>query len=103
MRADLKESILGKFNNGDVTLESVDSLLGFEADAVCHRIEIPALYLHGKDDELIDPVESERLCELTGGTTKELRVLPGVDHNMPVSARRELVFDHVVGWFERHL
>jgi uncharacterized protein len=103
MIADLKDSLRGKYNNSYVSLEGVDSLFGFSAEAVCGRIGVPSLYLHGEDDELIDPSESKRLCELTGSATKEFRLLPGLDHNMPMSARRESVFDHVVGWFERHL
>lgn len=93
----------GSMNSNYMTIASLESLLKYRPEEQCPNIEIPMLYLHGEEDELVDPFEARHMLELTKSPVKELAILKGLDHNMPIHARRQEVFDRVVDWFERYL
>ena len=98
-----REAMKCNYNNDFVTLEGVESMHGFKAEAVSENIDVPILYLHGGLDNLVDPSESKSMYGLTASQVKALKILEGIDHNMPMHPERERVFKEVVDWFVLHL
>ena len=97
------DRLWGSCNNNYMTLAGMESLLKFKPQEQCPNITVPILFLHGSEDELVDPEEGRSMCALCASEIKEFRLLEGLDHNMPINPRCQEVFDHVVDWFERYL
>jgi uncharacterized protein len=57
----------------------------------------PVLFLHGADDDIVDPGESRRLAE-AAGQTAELRILGGAGNRLNADPRAVAL---LLGWLER--
>lgn len=101
--ANTLDRVWGSANSNYMTLDSLESLLKYRPLDVCHQITIPILFLHGAQDELVDPDEGQSLCDAVASQIKEFRLLEGLDHNMPIHPNRQRMFDLVVDWFDRYL
>jgi alpha-beta hydrolase superfamily lysophospholipase len=63
----------------------------------------PLLVVHGSDDRLI-PVEGSRLLvDAVGSTDVELKIYPGLYHEVFNEPEQEQVLDDVVGWLNARL
>ncbi|ABK68511.1 alpha/beta hydrolase [Mycobacterium avium subsp. avium] len=63
----------------------------------------PLLVVHGSDDRLIPVAGSRRLVECVGSADVELKVYPGLYHEVFNEPEREQVLDDVVGWITARL
>ncbi|GAB4994533.1 monoacylglycerol lipase [Mycobacterium avium subsp. hominissuis] len=63
----------------------------------------PLLVVHGSDDRLIPVAGSRRLVESVGSADVELKVYPGLYHEVFNEPEREQVLDDVVGWITARL
>lgn len=63
----------------------------------------PLLVVHGEQDRLISVAGSRRLVECVGSTDVELKVYPGLYHEVFNEPEREQVLDDVVAWITARL
>jgi alpha-beta hydrolase superfamily lysophospholipase len=63
----------------------------------------PLLVVHGSDDRLIPVAGSHRLVECVGSTDVELKVYPGLYHEVFNEPEREQVIGDVVSWITARL
>ncbi|OBF67248.1 hydrolase [Mycobacterium sp. 852002-51971_SCH5477799-a] len=63
----------------------------------------PLLVVHGEQDRLISVAGSRRLVECVGSTDVELKVYPGLYHEVFNEPEREQVLDDVVSWITTRL
>lgn len=63
----------------------------------------PLLVVHGSDDRLIPVAGSRRLVECVGSADVELKVYPGLYHEVFNEPERKQVLDDVVGWITARL
>ncbi|OBI17106.1 hydrolase [Mycobacterium sp. E2327] len=63
----------------------------------------PLLVVHGSDDRLIAVDGSRRLVECVGSTDVELKVYPGLYHEVFNEPEREQVLGDVVAWISKRL
>ncbi len=63
----------------------------------------PLLVVHGSDDRLIPTDGSHRLVECVGSSDVELKVYPGLYHEVFNEPERDQVLDDVVGWITERL
>ncbi|EUA43954.1 dienelactone hydrolase family protein [Mycobacterium xenopi 4042] len=63
----------------------------------------PLLVVHGSQDRLIDVEGSRRLVECVGSSDVELKVYPGLYHEVFNEPERNQVLDDVVLWINARL
>ena len=63
----------------------------------------PLLVVHGSDDRLIPLAGSRRLVGCVGSTDVELKVYPGLYHEVFNEPERDQVLDDVVSWITKRL
>ena len=63
----------------------------------------PLLVVHGSDDGLIPVDGSRRLVDCVGSTDVELKVYPGLYHEVFNEPERDQVLDDVVSWITKRL
>ena len=63
----------------------------------------PLLVVHGAEDRLIPVDGSRRLVECVGSTDVELKVYPGLYHEVFNEPERDQVLDDVVSWISTRL
>jgi alpha-beta hydrolase superfamily lysophospholipase len=63
----------------------------------------PLLVVHGEQDRLISVAGSRRLVECVGSTDVELKVYPGLYHEIFNEPERDQVLDDVVSWITARL
>jgi alpha-beta hydrolase superfamily lysophospholipase len=63
----------------------------------------PLLVVHGSDDGLIPVDGSRRLVDCVGSTDVELKVYPGLYHEVFNEPERNQVLDDVVSWITKRL
>jgi alpha-beta hydrolase superfamily lysophospholipase len=66
-------------------------------------LHAPLLVVHGSDDRLIPVDGSRRLVECVGSTDVELKVYPGLYHEVFNEPERGQVLDDVVSWITKRL
>jgi alpha-beta hydrolase superfamily lysophospholipase len=66
-------------------------------------LHAPLLVVHGSDDRLIPVDGSRRLVECVGSTDVELKVYPGLYHEVFNEPERDQVLDDVVSWITKRL
>lgn len=78
---------------------------GFPAPSpqVARKVRVPMLILHGADDRVVRPAQSEALQRLLNdaGVPNERIVWPGIGHDLDRSRTAE-VLSAIRAWFERH-
>jgi acylglycerol lipase len=87
-------------HNGKMTARMLSELFGamqkIQADAA--RIEIPLLLLHGGADAMTAPQGSRFLYEHINSDNKQLKIYPGLYHEIFNEPEREAVFGDVIEW-----
>jgi alpha-beta hydrolase superfamily lysophospholipase len=63
----------------------------------------PLLVVHGSDDRLVPVDGSRRLVECVGSTDVELKVYPGLYHEVFNEPERAQVLGDVVSWISQRL
>jgi len=66
-------------------------------------ITAPLLVVHGADDQLISAEGSRRLMECVGSRDRELKIYPGLFHEVFNEPERDRVLDDVVDWIQERL
>jgi alpha-beta hydrolase superfamily lysophospholipase len=66
-------------------------------------LHAPLLVVHGSDDRLIPLAGSRRLIECVGSADVELKVYPGLYHEVFNEPERDQVLDDVVSWITKRL
>jgi alpha-beta hydrolase superfamily lysophospholipase len=69
--------------------------------ASADRVRVPMLLLHGGDDPLCPSEGSRRFFEGLSSPASDLRVYPGLRHEIFNEPERESVFEDVLGWMRR--
>lgn len=69
--------------------------------AAADRVRVPMLVLHGGDDALCLPEGSRRFFEGLSAPGGDLRIYPGLRHEIFNEPERETVFEDVLGWMRR--
>jgi len=64
-------------------------------------IEVPTLVLHGEDDPIC-PVEGSRSFANALAPRSELRIYPGLRHEIFNEPEREAIFEDIADWLRRH-
>jgi len=75
-------------------------LVGESMDRRAPAITAPLLVVHGEDDQLVPAEGSRRLVRCVGSADVELKVYPGLYHEVFNEPEREQVLDDVVGWIQ---
>lgn len=87
----------------DVPLESVYfGLIRNNPYVYASDINAPLMVIHGDADTII-PIESTYRVIERVHSKKELVVIPGGIHALPVSDQRAMVFSHALRWFRENL
>jgi alpha-beta hydrolase superfamily lysophospholipase len=76
----------------------VDSIVGFGNDRKIKKVRIPALIIHGEDDEIIPVAEGRALYALSGAMQKEALFIPGAGHNDLMEAAWDAYIDAIVSF-----
>ncbi len=97
------EACTDKDVNCYLTLDSLMNLLKYKPIEKCQYIHNPIFFIHGEDDVLVPPMESQIMYEKVPTREKRIKLYKGVDHNIPRAAGREAVFKDIVGWFKDSL
>jgi len=63
----------------------------------------PLLVVHGGDDQLVPVAGSHRLVDCVGSSDVELKVYPGLYHEVFNEPERDQVLDDVVSWITKRL
>jgi len=66
-------------------------------------IELPVKIIHGDHDPLVDPDYSPYLHDLIAAEDKDLKLYPGLYHEIHQEKVKEQVFGDILNWYERHL
>ena len=66
-------------------------------------LSAPLLVVHGSDDRLIPVAGSRRLVECVGSTDVELKIYPGLYHEVFNEPERDQVLNDVVSWINSRL
>ncbi|HZG76798.1 MAG TPA: alpha/beta hydrolase [Paenibacillus sp.] len=69
--------------------------------AEAHRVTLPLLLLHGGADEVIAPEPSLLFGERVASADKDVRLLPGLHHEVLNEPERDDVLRDIVGWLDR--
>lgn len=67
------------------------------------RIALPLLLLHGEADSLTAPEGSRFLFEQVGSNDRQLKVYPGLYHEIFNEPERDAVIGDVIDWIDKHL
>lgn len=89
----LRQMTLGM---GAAFLTAVGRTLG-----AAHLVRVPMLLLHGGDDPLCLPAGSRGFFESLSVPASDLRVYPGLRHEIFNEPEREAVFEDMLGWMRR--
>src|SRR3989338_6226400 len=60
-----------------------------------HRVKVPVLVIHSKDDAIAHPLSSQFVYDRIGSEKKELVMLDEVNHNPLTSKRRDIIFGKI--------
>lgn len=74
-----------------------------EVQANAARITLPILLLHGAQDGLTAPAGSEFLYQHVGSADKNLRLYPGLYHEIFNEPEQQQVLGDMVAWMDRHV
>lgn len=82
-------------------VEMFDAMKRVERGA--SKIALPILLMHGSDDSLTTPEGSKLLCDWVCSTDKQLKIYPGLYHEIFNEPEREQVLQDMLEWCEARL
>lgn len=68
-----------------------------------HKVKVPVLLIHSRDDYASSPRSSEYIFEKIGSEDKELFIFNSYEHNPLISSSRDIVFNKILAFFETHV
>ena len=71
--------------------------------AEAHKIKLPITILHGSDDKLVAPSDSQLLYDTVSSTDKTLKFYEGYYHEVFNEPGRDVVFADIQAWLEKQL
>ncbi len=74
---------------------------GQQTLAAASQTQVPALLLHGADDPIASPTGSSRFAAALSSPDSELRVIPGLRHEILNEPEWETVLGDILDWIER--
>lgn len=88
-----------------VSVRFYNELLRAQAAALTEadRIRLPLLLLHGEADEIIDPQQSLEFGRRVSSPDKEVRLLPGLHHEIMNEPERDEVLQEIADWLDRRV
>ncbi|MGB5326433.1 MAG: lysophospholipase [Pseudomonadales bacterium] len=84
-----------------LVVEMFDAMQRLEQQA--QNISLPLLLLHGGDDKLTAPEGSRLLCEWVCSADKQVKIYPGLYHEIFNEPEREQVMQDVLEWCDARL
>jgi alpha-beta hydrolase superfamily lysophospholipase len=81
--------------------EALGGIARVEADGAA--IKVPLLLLHGTADRVTPPAGSQLLASHASSSDKQLRLYPGLYHDLIHEPERDTVLSDIVGWVSVHL
>ena len=60
-----------------------------------HKIEMPSLIIHSRDDSITHPLSSQFVYDKINSSEKELLMLDDVNHNPLTSKRKDIIFNKI--------
>ena len=75
------------------TLDAIGEVAG-----MLHTITLPVLIMHGTADQISDPVGSQRIYDSVGSTHRNLKLYPGLWHQIFNEPERDIVLADLAGW-----
>jgi alpha-beta hydrolase superfamily lysophospholipase len=76
---------------------------GREINEHMERFGLPLLIVHGSEDALTDPEGSRRLVDRAGVDDKQLKVYPGLYHEVLNEPEQQQVLGDIVRWLDAHV
>lgn len=67
------------------------------------RIRLPVMLLQGGADEIVDPAQSLEIGRRIASPDKDIRLLPGLHHEITNEPERDDVLSEIAGWLDRHV
>ncbi|MHA1616595.1 MAG: lysophospholipase [Candidatus Njordarchaeales archaeon] len=67
-----------------------------------HKITVPVLILHGKEDKIVPPTASQELYERIASQDKELILMEGIKHEVLNDIKKEEALRKIVEWLNNH-
>lgn len=99
----MRESFLDEDVNAFISLASLRNMLYYRPLDQCPKITCPIFFAYGGDDMVVQPKQSKNMYEAVSSAKKKLKEYPGIEHNMPIDPKRDLVFEDIKQWFEETL
>lgn len=99
VRGYLEDPLVSRRMTASLAAELLDALRRTAAGAA--RVRVPILLLHGEDDPLCPVDGSRAFFEGVVISGSDLRIYPGLRHEIFNEPERELVFQDVLDWLER--
>lgn len=81
--------------------EMFDAMASSRAGA--SSIALPILLMHGEDDRLTAPAGSRFLFETVASSDKQLKLYPGLFHEIFNEPERDIVIADLIDWIDAHL
>jgi alpha-beta hydrolase superfamily lysophospholipase len=76
---------------------------GRETNDHLESFALPLLIVHGAEDALTDPEGSRLLVERASTIDKQLKIYPGLYHEVLNEPEREQVLDDILSWLDAHV
>ncbi len=74
-----------------------------EAMENAHKLKLPLLIQHGGDDRIVSPEGSKEFYERAGSDDKELKIYPGLYHEIYNEVEKEKVLSDLLQWIEKRI
>ena len=68
-----------------------------------NEFEYPVLILHGEDDKIVSPKDSEILYEHISSKDKNLKIYPGLYHEIMNEFKKDIVLEDIHYWLEERI
>jgi len=81
--------------------ESLDSLW-IDISRAARKVRVPTLIIHGAEDAIHSPRQSQELYETVQGR-KKLRIVEGIGHAVHLDQHRDQVYRWIADWMQRYL
>lgn len=94
-----REGFFNRGINAYLSLDSIENLLWYKPIEKCGGITAPIFFLHGRDDDLVDPENSQRMYQAVKAEKKKIEIYGGMGHNLPCDPACDRMFEDIIEWF----